>query len=174
MTHNQETELEKLARLQQFFTDEGIVFFSAKEMCTMRKTPNRAIAIPPEKLWPNIIPTLRLSDMLRAHMGHPLSTGNGYRHRAYNKAVGGARFSSHLKFRAHDMDLPMSKRSRENQEKFYEAACELFIENGKQMRMGLGLYRPWRGTRLHIDTGRYWGRASWKSKYVNPLLESLR
>lgn len=162
----------QLAQMDGMFKAAGIEHFTAREVCTMRKTRNRAVAIPPAGWWGRMVYSLQIAEMLRSIMGHPLSIGNGYRPPDYNKAVGGARGSQHTKFRALDIDLPMDQRSRENQEKFYETTCELWLEYGDEYAMGLGLYRPWRGTRVHIDTGAR--RRYWKSKYVRPILEGMR
>lgn len=159
---------EKLASLNTMFEAAGITHFSAEEVCAMRKAKN-AIAIPPTDYWTRIIPALKLAEELRRVVG-PLRVGNGYRPADYNKAVGGARNSQHLYFRALDLDL--IERATVNQETFYEEACRIYLERGGDLKMGLGLYRPWRGTRIHIDTG--YRKRYWKAKYVEPILEGLR
>ncbi len=159
-----------LERLDCYLKHKGIVYFSAKEICTLRKISK--VVVPPEAWWPRIIPTLQLADELRVHLGFPLFVGNGYRPADYNKAVKGSKTSQHIFFRALDLDLPKKMRSVENQETLYEETCKLFLERGVNLKMGMGLYRPWRGTRVHIDTGHK--RRYWKAKYVKPLLNSLR
>jgi hypothetical protein len=47
-----------------------------------------------------------------------------------------------------------------------------FLDHGERYKMGLGLYRLHRGTRVHIDAG--YRRRSWSRKFVRPLLDSLR
>jgi len=145
--------------------------FAAHELIVMVRS-HIITGVPPSKMWPNIIPTIAVAQELRNRMGHPLIVGNGYRPKALNKRVGGARRSKHITFQALDLDLPMDRRSRANQELFYASAVEIFLDFGIKLKMGLGLYRHWRGTRVHIDTGcrrRYWSR-----KYVKPLIESMR
>lgn len=153
------------------FKAEGIEHFTAREVCSMRRAGN-AIAIPPFKFWERIIPTLRLAEEIRSLIECPLQVGNGYRPRDYNKAVGGSMFSQHIQFRALDLDLPRSRRGIALQEELYETAAELFLSKGKELKMGLGLYRHNRGSRIHIDTG--YGYRHWKKKFTKPLLERLR
>jgi len=116
-----------------------------------------------------MIPTLRVAEYLRGQVG-PLIVGNGYRPEPYNSQVGGAKNSTHLTFRALDLDL--ADQSRDNQERFYRVAAELFLTHGDELKMGLGLYRPWRGIRVHVDTG--FRRRHWKRDYTKPLLDSLK
>lgn len=166
-------QTQALNEIDNLFKDVGIEHFSAKEVCQMRRAKN-AIAIPPRKFWERIIPALLLAEEIRSLIECPLQVGNGYRPRDYNKAVGGSMFSQHIQFRALDLDL--SKwRGIEGivlQETFYETACEIFLSRGKELKMGLGLYRHNRGTRIHIDTG--YSYRHWKKKYTKPLLERLR
>lgn len=157
-----------LDSLGVIFKAEGIEHFTPREVCSMRKAKN-AIAIPPSKYWERIIPALKLAEELRAIVG-PLYVGNGYRPRDYNKAVGGSWRSQHIQFRALDLDL--IERGVVNQETFYEEACKIFLDRGKELKMGLGLYRPWRGTRIHIDIG--YSFRHWEKKYTKPILKSLR
>jgi hypothetical protein len=157
--------------LDHFLKNNGIQNFSAREVLTMRRL-GVTVDPPPRDWWPRIIPALKIAEELRTGLGHPLIVGNGFRPPAENKRAGGARRSQHLFFRAIDLDLPRSAKSRENQEAFYEGAARLFLLRGEELRMGLGLYRPWGGTRVHIDCG--FRRRHWSKKYTTPLLESLR
>jgi uncharacterized protein YcbK (DUF882 family) len=154
--------------LQDYLESEGIANFTAKEVLTMKRA-RITVPTPPKRLWPNIIGALHIAEELRTVVG-PLSVGNGYRPEPYNSQVGGAKRSTHLTFRAVDLDLV--DRSRANQERFYEAAATIFLGIGREVKMGLGLYRPWKGTRVHVDTG--FRFRHWKKDYTTPLLESLR
>ncbi len=157
--------------LDAYLQAHGVEHFSAREILTLRRA-GVTVDAPPRPWWPRIIPTLELAEMLRAEVGHPLIVGNGYRPNPWNRKVGGARRSPHLFFRALDLDLPRGHKSREDQERFYEAAGSIFLDHGERYKMGLGLYRLNRGTRVHIDAGHR--RRSWSRKYVKPLLNSLR
>lgn len=162
---------EDTAQLQTFIEDHGILHFTAPELLRMRRL-KQTVPVPDEPWWPRIIPALRLAEKIRAKVGHGLVVGNGYRPEPYNSRAGGTKRSQHIYFRALDLDLPKDYRSREEQEAFYAATCEVFLEFGDEYKMGLGLYRPWRGTRVHIDAGHK--KRYWKRKYVKPLLESMR
>ncbi len=157
--------------LDEYIVRHGIDHFSAREVLTMRRL-GVTVDAPPRAWWPRMIPTLLLAERIRSKCGHPLIVGNGYRPNPYNKQVGGARNSMHLHFRALDLDLPDGHKSREDQERLYRAAGELYLTLGRDWKIGLGLYRYHRGTRVHIDTG--YRRRSWSRKYVHPLLRELR
>lgn len=145
-----------------------ITHFSVEEILTLRRAGLKAPE-PPREIWHRIIPTLRLAEELRDIVG-PLIVGNGYRPKDLNKRVGGSRTSRHIHFQALDLDLV--ERTSVNQELFYEAACEIYLNRGADLKMGIGLYRPWRGNRVHIDTGHR--RRYWHKEYVKPLLMALR
>lgn len=157
--------------LDEYIEAHGIRNFSASELLRMRRA-GITVPAPRRALWPRIIPTLKLAEMMRDVLGHPLIIGNGYRPEPYNSRVGGAKNSQHLHFRAVDIDLPIGRKSREEQERFYETACSIYLDLGSEYKIGLGLYRPWRGTRVHIDTG--YRKRRWKRDYVDPILESIR
>lgn len=57
---------------------------------------------PPEALWANILPTIRVLDILRDQLGVPIMTTSVYRSPDYNTAIGGARNSQHMQFNAID------------------------------------------------------------------------
>jgi len=170
----QKTDLELLAEMDDFFGNAGIVHFTAREVCSLRKKGNQ-LAIPKRAWWPRMVPTLRLSDIVRARLGVPLRVGNGYRPPWYNTLVRGSKRSQHKAFRAVDLDLVGDARdSIKIRTDFYRIACEVHLELGREYKMGLGLYRMWHGARVHIDAGRWWGYRHWKKKYTQPLLDSLK
>lgn len=157
--------------LHDFILGRGIKHFSGREVCTLRRL-GVTVDPPPVQWWDRMIPTLELAEEIRARVGHPLVVGNGYRPDPQNRMVGGARRSKHKYFRALDLDLPKGYNSHAHQTAFYTAACAVFLEHGYDAKMGLGLYRPWRGTRVHIDAGSR--RRYWRAKYVRPILDSMR
>ena len=57
--------------------------------------------LPAFDLWPNILPTLRLVEKVREKFG-PVTINSAYRGPAYNRAIGGAASSIHMKFQALD------------------------------------------------------------------------
>lgn len=149
---------------------DGDPHFSAAELRRMRRA-RVTVPEPPSAWWPRIVPTLWLAEQLRKAMG-PLIVGNGYRPEPYNRQVGGARFSSHKYHRAMDLDLPLGG-DYESRRDFYALACRLWLEHGRDLGIGLGLYAPWGGSRVHVDTGRQ-RPTYWKKRYVRPILERLR
>jgi hypothetical protein len=144
------------ARLDAFLQSEGIRFFSARELCTVR-----SIGVlcdpPPEAWWPRIIPTLRYAEELRAAIGLPLSVGSAWRPADVNKRVGGAPKSQHVHFRAVDLDLPASQRLARRDE-FNAMALHIYRRNDGLS--GLGFYAS---GRVHLDT-RPGSRAIWGSR----------
>ena len=134
----------------QGFTHFGVGEFESYFTAQRGKVTNSR---PPKPLWKNIVPTLRVIDELRASFGRPCRILSSYRTPAYNKAVGGARFSQHLEFRA--LDIAFDGISPQQ---VYDRLLEWRAE-GKFIG-GLGLY-PATGF-VHIDTrGR---NATWKGK----------
>lgn len=152
--------------LDEELDSEGIIYFRAIEFLKMRKVGG-TLAFPPGEYLRRIIRTAKLGQLLREEMGVPLRVGNGYRPTDYNKAVGGAKNSQHIYFRAADFDLFGEHDTQHNRRRLYEAAVELHLtDRAKFLKMGLGLYSRHGGRRVHIDTGhryRYWGglRGSW-------------
>lgn len=166
------------AALAEFISLRGAQHITVDEVlrCGRRKVE---VPPPPVKLWPNIIPTIEVFELLRDRMRHPLLIGNGYRPRAFNRAVGGAKFSAHIYFRALDVDLPRDCRSAENQARFYREAVRLWEEFGERYQMGLGIYSPGGGIRVHIDTHHkpwplFKSKRAWRKQYVKDLQASLR
>lgn len=160
--------------LAGYLARQGIENFTARETLTARRV-GVVSDPPPREWWPRIVPTLRLAEMLRVVMGHPLIVGNGYRPPAVNRRAGGSWRSRHIHYQALDLDLPKDKRSWSNRLRFYEAAVSMFLELGDEYQIGLGLYSRRGGTRVHLDTGfkrRRWGgrRGAW----VDEIAEGLR
>lgn len=98
-------------------------------------------SLPPEKLWKNILPTLRVVDLVREDLGVPLKVTSAYRSPAYNKAVGGASRSQHLRNNALDL-IPKGV----SPQKLFDA---LYIARESGLFVGgLGLYNSF----VHVDT----------------------
>ncbi len=160
--------------LQRFLRNAGIRHFSAKEVLTLARAGILA-PVPPEKIWGNIISALYVAMQIREKMGCPLLVGNGYRPAKLNRQVGGSKRSQHVTFRALDLDLPKRYQSRARQERFYKIAAEIYLNQGKGLKMGLGIYRPNKGTRIHIDCG--WIRRCWggpNKQWIKDLLAENR
>lgn len=109
-------------------------------------------AVPPRRLWPAIVPTLRyIRDELVPVTG-PLRVVSGYRDPAANSCFRGARASRHLRFAALDL-MPVRALSRAD---LIARLCPLHARTGARDKVGLGIYTI---TRFHIDTAGYrrWG-----------------
>lgn len=80
--------------------------------------------------------------VLRDHLGKPITINSGYRSPSYNKRVGGAVNSQHLTGHAGDIHVP-GKRPVQ-----VKAMIEKLISEGKMKQGGIGLYK----TFVHYDT----------------------
>jgi uncharacterized protein YcbK (DUF882 family) len=97
---------------------------------------------------------------------------SGYRPRRYNKAIGGAKNSQHIAFRALYLSLDSEQAKDEaRQRRLYEVAAKLFAKYGAELKMGLGFYTPKRGTSVSIDTG--FAARTWNADYVKVVLKEL-
>ena len=133
-------------QFRHFNADEFESYFAAQRKGVKNSTP-------PQPLWKNIVPVLRVVDELRESYGRPCRILSSYRSPAYNKAVGGAQFSQHKEFRALDITFDDLSTQR-----VYERLIA-WRKAGKFVG-GLGLY-PTSGF-IHIDTrGR---NSTWKGK----------
>lgn len=63
-------------------------------------------ALPPKKIRARLIPVLRAADEARERLGTSLVILSAYRSPAYNKAIGGAKFSRHVECDALDIAAP--------------------------------------------------------------------
>jgi len=61
---------------------------------------------PPEDLWPNIVPVVRVLDKLRTDLNAPIRVTSAYRNKAYNSSLSGsAKRSQHMAFQAVDIQV---------------------------------------------------------------------
>ncbi len=109
-------------------------------------------AVPPQGLWPAMVPTLRyIRDELVPVTG-PVRVVSGYRDPVSNACFRGASASRHLRFAALDL-TPVEPLSRAE---LIAKLCPLHARTGARFDVGLGIYTI---TRFHIDTAGYrrWG-----------------
>lgn len=87
-----------------------IMHFKPKEFLYKgtKHASNGLNADPPERLWPNVIPLVRVLDQVRSQINQPMKLISVYRSPAYNKSVGGASKSEHMDFTAADFTVPGS------------------------------------------------------------------
>lgn len=93
---------------REWYSKQGVKYFSADEFISYFNVKRRGVQneYPPEKLWKNIIPTLKIVDALREHYNRPITLLSSYRSDAYNKAIGdAAKNSYHKKFMALDITV---------------------------------------------------------------------
>ena len=108
-------------------------------------------SVPPQRLWKNIVPTLRIVDDLRESFGKPCTILSSYRLSEYNKAVGGVGLSQHMEFRA--LDIAFDGISPQH---VYDRLIE-WRKAGKFVG-GLGIYLT--SGFVHIDTRN--SNATWR------------
>ena len=80
--------------------------------------------------------------VIRDHIGQPLTVTSGYRSPAHNKAVGGAPKSFHVQGKAVDL------KARDMSAKELAATITALMIEGKIAKGGIGLYSTW----VHYDT----------------------
>lgn len=98
-------------------------------------------ALPPEKLWQNIVPTLRVVELLADELDENVKINSAYRSAAYNATCpGAAKWSQHLRNAALDIRFrsPPAK----------VAALARKLRGMGIFRGGVGLYPDF----VHIDT----------------------
>lgn len=93
---------------------------------------------------------------LRDILGKPLIVNSGYRSPTYNKRIGGAKASQHMRATAFDISM------KNHDPSVFEAAAR------KAGFTGFGFYQ--RSNFIHVDTGRArsWGKR-WFKKHTGPL-----
>lgn len=165
----------EMGLLERYLDARGLTGhgWSIWELCRLPKGSGaRPVAVPPSGLWPNIVPTLRVYEALRAAMGEPLML-RCYRPPDYNRAVKGASQSLHMWFAALDVYAPVDDRQAlaHLAASVYLAGDDVWRKPATAMReeiqaikgdletLGLGIYGyPW-PSNIHIDTG--WRRRTW-------------
>ncbi|MCK7597851.1 DUF4381 family protein [Microbulbifer sp. CAU 1566] len=102
-------------------------------------------AIPPQAVWANMVPTLKLiRDELEPTIG-PVDIVSAFRTDQYNRKAGGSSKSKHKTFCGVDL-VPRSNISRKE---LVEELRNLHARLGPDSHMGLGIYS---GVRFHVDT----------------------
>lgn len=93
------------AQLAKFIDRLALPHFRGKEVADYANRTRGRVknSVPPEAIWPNIIPTLIVANELREMMDVPLTITSAYRSPSYNTAVGGETGSYHMRFMALDL-----------------------------------------------------------------------
>jgi len=108
----------------------------------------------PPHLMKNLEELVENLQIIRDHIGVPMHIISGYRSPPYNRKIGGARKSQHMKAKAADIVVKTIKPAE-----LREIIIGL-IKEGKIKKGGVGIYRSF----VHYDT-RGWN-ARWKGKGV--------
>jgi uncharacterized protein YcbK (DUF882 family) len=137
-----------MCSLQQLLDEHGVTHFAAHELYSREVRGGPKTVVPPAELWPNILDTLALADVIRDRLGAPIHVWSAYRSPAYNRLIGGAKQSEHMGFRALDLHA-------EDMPKLKQIAAEVMAAaDADGMRTGFGVYTRF----VHIDTGSPKGR----------------
>lgn len=114
--------------------------------------------IPPQYLWENIVPTLRLIQTLKSqgYLPQYIVIRSVYRNPSLNRCAGGAPSSKHLTNGAVDIWIPEYEGKSWKLKETARNLCLFWQSQGEMYNFGLGLYTT--GS-IHIDTQGYrkWG-----------------
>ncbi len=114
--------------------------------------------LPPQELWANIVPTLRLYSELKNQGVLPLSTEirSVYRSPGLNDCAGGADSSKHMNASAMDIWVPEYEDNLWRLSTMQDGLCQFWQYQGEAYNFGLGLYAT---GAIHLDTDSYrkWG-----------------
>lgn len=137
-----------LAALQNYLKDHDIESFTATEITLLRSWGKNHV--PSKDLWPNIIPTLAVAEIIRAAWAElvddpRIRVNSGIRPDDYNRYVGGGESSEHKEFKALDLS-PMN--GMISKFKMVVVAVVTSLRLCGEWNIGLGIYN----TFIHIDT----------------------
>lgn len=114
--------------------------------------------LPPQELWPNIVPTLHLYSELKNQGILPLSSEirSVYRNPGLNDCAGGADSSKHMNASAIDIWVPEYEDNLWRLNTMQDGLCQFWQYQGQSYNFGLGLYAT---GAIHLDTDGYrkWG-----------------
>ncbi|CAM4066659.1 D-Ala-D-Ala carboxypeptidase family metallohydrolase [Psychrobacter arenosus] len=114
--------------------------------------------LPPQYLWQNMVPTLKLYATLKQQGLLPASTEirSVYRSPDLNQCAGGANASKHMSAGAIDIWVPEYENSPWQRSNVQDVLCDFWLYQGVAYDFGLGLYST---GAIHLDTQGYrkWG-----------------
>jgi lysozyme len=93
------------ADFQQLLDQHGVRYFDADEVFFRgaRDAKLQLNTDPPRSLWPSLLAVTKVADEARHRLGRPLRINSAYRNAAYNRAIGGASASIHMRGGALDL-----------------------------------------------------------------------
>ncbi|MBP2280823.1 hypothetical protein H4W00_001636 [Psychrobacter sp. PL19] len=114
--------------------------------------------LPPQELWSNIVPTLRLYSALKIQGILPASSEirSVYRSPGLNGCAGGADGSKHMTAGAIDIWVPEYENNLWRLNNMQDSLCQFWQYQGESYNFGLGLYST---GAIHLDSQGYrkWG-----------------
>lgn len=138
------------SRFAAEFDSWGIRYFKAHELLYLgarNSSPNSPAFgknhLPPEELWQNIKPTIKVLDALRHRIGAPIQVLSLYRSPAYNAAIGGATKSMHMRFNAIDFFV---KNTTLNPAQWADMLKQMQVQG--EFNGWIGIYPSF----VHVDT----------------------
>jgi hypothetical protein len=93
------------ADFQKLLDEAGVRYFDADEVF-FRGARDARLQLntdPPRSLWPSLLAVTKVADEARHRIGRPLRINSAYRNAAYNRAIGGASASIHMRGGALDL-----------------------------------------------------------------------
>ncbi len=81
----------------RYFDADEVFFRGARDARLQLNTD------PPRSLWPSLLAVTKVADEARHRLGKPLRINSAYRSPAYNRAIGGASASIHMRGGALDL-----------------------------------------------------------------------
>lgn len=142
----------QVAEFEDFLKANYVMYFTAREILTPggahRQVGSKGYGLnrlPPRHLWDEMLASLFIIEELRERFGEELNIYSGYRAPSYNAAIGGARRSQHMRFRA--FDVAPKSRKPEDVERLFNLLRQMRDEE-KLFTGGIGRYGAW----VHLDT----------------------
>jgi hypothetical protein len=93
------------ADFQQLLDQHGVRYFNADEVF-FRGARDARLQLntdPPRSLWPSLLAVTKVADEARHRLGKAVKINSAYRNAAYNRAIGGASASIHMRGGALDL-----------------------------------------------------------------------
>ncbi|MFK7928897.1 MAG: D-Ala-D-Ala carboxypeptidase family metallohydrolase [Myxococcota bacterium] len=153
----QDKRAEQLQKFDRFLQSQGVADVAPawtlwRQGTDWAEVGQPAFAVPPEKDWPAIIPTLKLLRDEVVPLVGDVEVVSAWRSSTYNSVAGGAASSRHLYFEAVDVQ-PERNWVRQD---LHSTLLTRWRAIGPKTGWGLGLYER---TRFHVDTHRHrkWG-----------------
>jgi uncharacterized protein YcbK (DUF882 family) len=132
-----------VAEFQDLLDRAGVRHFTAREVF-FRGASDSKLKLntdPPRCYWFDLLQVVRIADTARGRLARPVRILSAYRAPVYNKAIGGASQSTHMKGQA----LDLATTSPATLATLHRVLCEM--RAGGHFKGGIGLYK----TFVHVD-----------------------